>query len=60
MKQKNIGRPSKIDKDTMKITNVGLIIMIIIFLILLSVSAITILNPEVLDYIKACLRNLFN
>lgn len=60
MRAKRVGRPGKIDRDTMKMTNIGLIIIVIILLILLSVSAITIFNPEVLGYIKACLRNLFN
>ena len=53
MRAKRVGRPGKIDRDTMKMTNTGLIIIVIILLILLSVSAITIFNPEVLGYIKA-------
>ena len=55
----NVGRPSKIDKETMKVTNVWFIIMIIILLILLSITTLSIVTPEVIDNLKATIINVF-
>ncbi len=58
-KQKQ-GRPSKIDKDTMHSANVWFIIIIIILLFLLAFGTLSAMNPEVYNYIKASIANLFN
>ena len=60
MSKNKIGRPSKIDKDTMKTANISFIIIIIIFIILLSFGVMTFFNPDMIGYIKASIANLFN
>ena len=57
MAKGKVGRPSKLDKDTMKEANISFIIIIIILLILLSVATLTVINPEIF---KASIINLFN
>ncbi len=58
-KQKQ-GRPSKIDKETMRSANVWFTIMVIILLVLLAFSTLYIVNPEIYEYLKASIINLFN
>ncbi len=57
-KQKQ-GRPSKIDKDTMHTADTWFIIIIVILLLLLAFSTLTVINPEIYEYIKASIANLF-
>lgn len=52
------GRPSKLDKDTMKQANTMFMVIIIILFLLLSVTVIKIGNQNLFDYIKASLGNL--
>lgn len=54
-----VGRPSKIDKDTMKVANISFMIVIIVLLILLSVAALSIISPELYESLKASVINLF-
>ena len=60
MAKGKVGRPSKLDKDTMKEANISFIIIIIILLILLSVATLTVINPEIYNALKASIINLFN
>ncbi len=57
--RKKVGRPSKIDKEAMKGFNVSFIIVIIIFMVLLSLTALTIINPSFYEALKASIINLF-
>ena len=57
MAKGKVGRPSKLDKDTMKEANIS---FIIILLILLSVATLTVINPEIYNALKASIINLFN
>lgn len=59
MAKKKVGRPSKIDVDTMNSFNVFFIIIIIILIMLLSVGIMSIIDPHLIDMIKASLANLF-
>ncbi len=59
MVKNKVGRPSKIDKDTMKAANIGFIIVIIILLILLSVAALSVISPDLYESLKANVINLF-
>ncbi|MEE0699759.1 MAG: hypothetical protein U0M66_04155 [Bacilli bacterium] len=59
MAKKRVGRPAKIDKDTMKDANLVFLIIIIILILLLSMTIITAFNPEIFDMIKASITNLF-
>ena len=59
-KKKRRGRTSKIDKETMKVANTLFLIVIIVFFILLSFTALAIYNPEMYDLLKASIYNLFN
>ena len=56
--KKRQGRPSKIDKESMKVTNTVFLITIIVLLILLSVATVTIINPSLIENIKANIRSL--
>ena len=60
MAKGKVGRPSKLDKDTMKEANISFIIIIIILLILLSVATLAVINPEIYNALKASIINLFN
>lgn len=59
MSKKIVGRPSKINKEAMNEANVWFMVVMVMLLILLSVSFATIINPEMVDMIKASLANLF-
>lgn len=59
MSKKAVGRPSKINKEAMNEANVWFMIVMVMLLILLSVSFATIINPEIVNMIKASLANLF-
>lgn len=59
MAKTRVGRPSKIDKDTMKVANISFMIVIIVLLILLSVAALSIISPELYESLKASVINLF-
>lgn len=59
MAKSKVGRPSKLDKETMKAANISFIIVIVILLLLLSLTALTIINPDVYDALKASIVNLF-
>ena len=56
---KRVGRPSKIDKDTMRDANIGFILIIIILLILLFVATLSIVSPSTYESLKASIINLF-
>ena len=58
MAKGKVGRPSKLDKDTMKEANISFIIIIIILLILLSVATLTVINPEIYNALKASIINI--
>ena len=55
---KTKGRPSKIDKELMKKSDIVLVIIIIILFILLSVSFLSFISPEIYDNIRASIVNL--
>lgn len=57
---RKVGRPSKIDKDTMKTANISFIIILIILILLLSLAVLTVINPSIYDSLKASLIKLFN
>jgi hypothetical protein len=59
MAKNKVGRPSKIDKDTMKAANIVFIIVIIILLLLLSLTALSIVNPNMYEALMASVANLF-
>lgn len=59
MAKSKVGRPSKIDKDTMKAANISFIIVIVILLLLLSLTVLTIISPDTYDALKASIVNLF-
>lgn len=59
MARGKVGRPSKIDKDTMRAANVSFIIIVVTLLLLLSLTALTVVSPETYDAIKALVINLF-
>lgn len=59
MSKKSVGRPSKLDKQTMNEANIWFTFMIIILLLLLVVGITTIANPELIDMIKASINSLF-
>lgn len=59
MAKTRVGRPSKIDKDTMKVANISFMIVVIVLLILLSVAALSIISPELYESLKASVINLF-
>ncbi len=59
MAKKKVGRPSKIDNDTMREVNVWFVFIIVILFVLLSMTIITIVNPNVIENIKASIINLF-
>lgn len=59
MAKTRVGRPSKIDKDTMKVANISFMIVIIVLLILLSVAALSIISPELYESLKGSVINLF-
>jgi len=59
MAKSKVGRPSKLDKETMKAANISFIIVIVILLLLLSLTALTIINPDIYDALKASIANLF-
>lgn len=59
MARKTAGRPTKIDKETMKDANLVFLIIIIILVLLLSMTIITVINPEIFEMIKASIANLF-
>lgn len=59
MAKSKVGRPSKIDKDTMKAANISFIIVVVILLLLLSLTALTIISPETYNALKASIANLF-
>lgn len=56
---KKVGRPSKIDKDTMHTANIAFIIVIIILVLLLFVATLSVVSPEVYESLKANIINLF-
>lgn len=57
--KKSVGRPSKLDKDTMREANISFFVIMIILILLLTIATLTIINTEIFDYIKASLANLF-
>lgn len=59
MAKNKVGRPSKIDKDTMKAANISFGIVVIILLLLLSLAALSIINPSTYEALKASIINLF-
>lgn len=59
MAKSKVGRPSKIDKDTMKAANISFIIVVSILLLLLSLTVLTIISPETYNALKASIANLF-
>lgn len=59
MAKKKVGRPSKIDKDTMKAANVSFMVIVVILLALLSVAALSVMKPSVYEALKASVFNLF-
>lgn len=59
MAKTRVGRPSKIDKDTMKAANISFMIVVIVLLILSSVAALSIISPELYESLKASVINLF-
>ena len=59
MAKGKVGRPSKLDKDTMKAANISFAIVVILLLLLLSLAALTIISPDTYDALKASLANLF-
>lgn len=59
MAKSKVGRPSKIDKDTMKAANISFIIVVAILLLLLSLTVLTIISPETYNALKASIANLF-
>ncbi len=59
MAKGKVGRPSKLDKDTMKAANISFTIVIVILLLLLSLTALTIVSPEAYEALKASIANLF-
>jgi len=59
MAKNKVGRPSKIDKDTMKAANISFGIVVIILLLLLSLAALSIINPSTYEALKASIANLF-
>lgn len=59
MATKRVGRPSKIDKDTMHSANIMFIIVIIILLLLLSVATLSFISPDLYESLKASIINLF-
>ena len=58
MAKGKVGRPSKIDKDTMKTANISFAIVVII-LLLLSLAALSVVNPSMYEALKASIANLF-
>lgn len=59
MAKGKVGRPSKIDKDTMKAANISFAIVVIILLLLLSLAALSVVNPSMYKALKASIVNLF-
>ena len=59
MSRKKVGRPSKIDTETMKTANISCTIIVIILLLLLSLCVVTVVNPNIINMIKASIQNLF-
>ena len=59
-KKKEVKSSVKVDRKAMKEANRYFIVIIIILFILLSVAMVTIINPNIIDDIKASLHNLFN
>lgn len=59
MAKNKVGRPSKLDKDTMKAANISFVIIVIILLLLLSLAALSIINPSTYEALKASIANLF-
>ncbi|MGN1268315.1 MAG: hypothetical protein ACI4U0_02280 [Candidatus Aphodocola sp.] len=59
MAKGKVGRPSKIDKDTMKAANISFAIVVIILLLLLSLAALSVVNPSMYEALKASIANLF-
>lgn len=59
MAKNKVGRPSKIDKETMKIADIGFTIIVIILLLLLSLAALSVATPETYEALKATVFNLF-
>lgn len=60
MSKNKVGRPSKLDVDTMKQTDISVAIIIIILLLLLSFTVIMVINPDAARSIKASVASLFN
>lgn len=59
MAKAKVGRPSKIDKDTMKAANISFVIIMIILLLLLSVAALSVVSPETYEALRANVIRLF-
>ncbi len=59
-KKKEANKRVKIDKKSMREADRYFIIIIIILFILLSVAMVTIINPDMINNIKASIQNLFN
>lgn len=57
--KKSVRRPSKIDTEAMKEANISLTIIVIILLLLLTIATITIINPNIIDLIKARIIDIF-
>ena len=60
MASRKVGRPSKIDKDTMHSANILFIIIIIILLLLLSVVTLSFVSPEAYESLQGLIKYLFN
>lgn len=59
MASRRVGRPSKIDKETMKVADIGFIIILIILILLLSLAVLTVINPSMYDSLKASIKSIF-